>query len=180
MTSKDLSAPGFKEKATRELRDFLAISFYLGFFFCALSAYAMVLLRKYDVDYLNYTFALINALVIAKVILIGEMLHLGKKWEGKPLYLCVLYKSFVFGVLVFAFHLVEEFVKRIIHHDPAGTVLHNLKLDEILVRSLVIFCAFVPLFAFREISRVLGEENLHALLFKPRAEAKPALSASRP
>ena len=39
----------------------------------------MLLLKKYDVSYLNYAFAIINALVIAKVILIGEMAHIGRK-----------------------------------------------------------------------------------------------------
>src|SRR2546428_1955580 len=135
MTSKDPSAPGFKQKAAHELKDFFAISFYLAFFFCALETYALMLLRKYNISYLNYTFALINALVIAKVILIGEMAHLGRKWESKPLYLSVLYKSFVFGVLVFAFHIVEEFVKRIIHHEPFGAALHNVKLDDVIART---------------------------------------------
>ena len=179
MTSKDPSAPGLKQKAAHEMKDLLAISFYLAFFFCALETYSMLLLRKYDISYLNYSFALINALVIAKVILIGDMAHLGREWESKPLYLSVLYKSFVFGLFVFAFHVVEEFIKRIIHHDPFGTVLHNLKLDETIARSIVIFCAFVPLFAFRELGRVVGEERFNALLFKPRAATDPALSPSQ-
>ena len=34
-----------------------------------------------NIPYLNYGFALINALVVAKVILIGEYAHLGKKLE---------------------------------------------------------------------------------------------------
>jgi hypothetical protein len=180
MASKDPSAPGFKQKAEHELKDFLWISFYLAFFFCALETYSMLLLRKYDVSYLNYTFALINALVIAKVILIGEMAHLGKKAESKPLYQSVLYKSFVFGLLVFAFHLVEEFVKRLIHHAPFGTVLHEVKLDEAIARTIVILCAFIPLFAFRELGRVLGEERLHTLFFKRGDAANAALSPSRP
>lgn len=180
MTSKDPSAPGFKQKAEHELKDFLWISFYLAFFFCALETYTMLLLRKYDASYLSYTFALINALVIAKVILIGEMAHLGKKAESRPLYQSVLYKSFVFGLLVFAFHFLEEFVKRLIHHGPAGSVLHEVKLDEMIARTIVIFCAFIPLFAFRELGRVLGAERLHALFFKRGDAANPALSPSRP
>ncbi len=180
MTSKDPSAPGFKQKAAHELKDFFWISVYLAVFFCALETYTMLLLRKYDISFLNYTFALINALVIAKVILIGEMAHVGRKWESKPLYQSVLYKSFVFGLLVFAFHFLEEFVKRLIHHGPAGSVVHEVKLDEAIARTIVIFCAFIPLFAFRELGRVLGPERLHALFFKRGDAANPALSTSRP
>ena len=174
MTNKDPTAPGFKQKAEHELKDFAWISLYLAFFFCALSTYTMLLLRKYEISYLNYTFAIVNALIIAKIILIGEWARLGRKGEGKPLYLAVLYKSFVFGLLVFAFHFVEEFIKRIIHGKPAGTVIHDINVDDLIAKTIIIFCAFIPLFAFRELGRVMGEDKLHALFFKSGAAAHPA------
>jgi hypothetical protein len=169
MISKDATAPGFKRKAAHGLKDFGWISLYLAIFFCALSTYAMLLLRKYEISYLNYTFAIVNALIIAKVILIGEWARLGRKAEAKPLYLAVLYKSFVFGLLVFGFHFLEEFIKRLIHGLPAGTVVRDTNFDDLIGRSIIIFCAFVPLFAFRELGRVMGEDKLHALFFKSGA-----------
>ena len=169
MTGKDPTKPSFKQKAKHELKDFAWISFYLGFFFCSLSFYGTVLLRKYEIDYLNYSFAIINALVIAKVILIGDMAHLGRRVESRPLYQSVLYKAVVFSLLVFAFHLLEEFVKRLIHHGPSGAVLREIHLDHVASASLLILCAFIPLFAFRELGRVIGEEKLHALFFKSEA-----------
>ena len=70
---------------------------YLAFFFCALATYTMLLLRKYDLDsYLTYSFAIINALVIGKVILIAQMAHLGRSYEKKPLYQAIFYKAFLF------------------------------------------------------------------------------------
>jgi p-aminobenzoyl-glutamate transporter AbgT len=176
MTSKDPTAPGFKQKAAHELKDFAWISLYLAFFFCALSTYAMLLLRKYEINYLNYTFAIINALIIAKIILIGEWARLGRKVEARALYQAVLYKSVVFGLLVFGFHFVEEFVKRLIHGLPAGTVVHDIHFDDLIGRSIVIFCAFIPLFAFRELGRVMGEDKLHALFFKSGAADTPSAS----
>jgi len=172
--SKDPGAPGFKQKAKSEFMDFLVISAYLAFFFCTLVTYTMLLLRKYEISYLNYSFAIINALIIAKIILIGEMVHIGRSYESRPLYQTVLYKSVVFCLLVFAFHFVEEFVKRLIHGQPFGTVWHETRIDDLIARSLVIFCAFLPLFAFIELRRVLGEEKLHALFFHPRPADNPA------
>jgi hypothetical protein len=178
MTDKDSNAPGFKQKAIQDFKDFVWISLYLGIFFCALSTYAMLLLRKYEISYLNYTFAIINALVVAKVILIGEMAHLGRKAENRALYQTVLYKSVLFGVLVFAFHLLEEFIKRLIHGLPAGTVWHDLDMNDLIGRSIVIFCAFIPLFAFRELDRVMGKDKLHRLFFKS-GEAESASAPGR-
>ena len=169
MTGKDSTAPSLKQKTVHEFKDFAWISLYLAVFFCALSTYATLLLRKYEINYLNYTFAIINALIIAKVILIGEMAHLGRRAEARALYQAVLYKSFVFGLFVFAFHFLEEFVKRLIHGQPSGTVLHDINLNDLIGRAIIMFCAFIPLFAFRELGRVMGEDKLHALFFKSGA-----------
>ena len=166
MTPKDPTKPTFKQKATNDFKDFAWISFYLAFFFCALTFYATVLLRKYEIDYLNYSFAIINALVVAKVILIGEMAHIGRWGEARPLYQSVIYKSVVYTLFVLVFHFLEEFIKRLIHHGVAGSVLRETHVDDLLSRMLIVFCAFIPLFAFRELGRLLGEEKLHELFFK--------------
>jgi hypothetical protein len=169
MPTKDPAAPTFKQKAAREFKEYLWITLYLALLFTALTAYTMLLLRKHDVDgYLNEAFALVNALIIAKIILIGRMAHLGRRYETRPLYQVVLYKSFVYGLLVFVFHLVEDFVKRLIHGEPRGTVFHNIDLNDLASRTIVIFLAFIPLFAFMELGRIIGEEELHALFFHPR------------
>jgi hypothetical protein len=180
MTSAAPASPSFKQKAAKELKEYIAVSLYLGFFFCAVVTYSILLLRKHEVGYdaLNYTFAIINALVIGKVILIGKMAKLGKRTEGRPLYQSVLLKSLLFGLLVFLFHLLEEFIKRLIHGEPSGTVLHNINFEDMIGRSILVFCAFVPLFAFMELRRVLGEEELHALFFKSGAAATRGFPAN--
>jgi hypothetical protein len=86
----------------------------------------------------------------------------------------VLYKSFVFGLLVFGFHFLEEFIKRLIHGLPAGTVVRDTNFDDLIGRPIVISCAFVPLFAFRELGRVMGEDKLHALFLRSGAAEVPA------
>jgi hypothetical protein len=169
--------PGFKQKATHELKEFFVITLYLAVLFCALTTYTMLLLRKYDISYLNYTFAIINALIIAKVILIGEMAHLGRRAEARPLHQSVIYKAFLYSLLVFAFHFLEEFIKRLIHHKPIGTVLHDIDYNDLSAKTIVIFCVFVPLFAVTELRRVLGEDRFHALFHSSPPADNPTLSA---
>jgi hypothetical protein len=89
----------------------------------------------------------------------------------------VLLKSLIFAALVLVFHIVEEIVKRMIAGEPSGTVWHRLRIDDMAARALVVFCAFVPLFAFRELRRVLGEEKLHSLL-RGRGVVEDAKSAA--
>jgi len=54
-------------------------SLHLAFFFCAIETYRMFLLNQYNVSYWNLGFALINALVVTKVIMIGAYARLGRR-----------------------------------------------------------------------------------------------------
>ena len=137
----------------------------------------MLLLGKFQISYFTYGAALINALVIAKVILIGEYARLGKRYEAKPLFYSAIFKAFVFGLLVFAFHILEEMIKRLVHGEKIAGAFKEIRLDDLLARSVVIFCAFIPLFAFREMGRVLGQDNIRALFFRTGATPKFDLSS---
>jgi len=172
MSAENSQKATLKEKAAHELVQFVAIFLYLAFFFCALATYSMLLLKEFNVSYFTYGFALINALVIAKVILIGEYAHLGKKHEAKPLLQAAVYKAFLFTLLVLGFHIVEEVIRLLLHKENLARALHEIRIDDLLGRSLVVFCTFITLCAFRELQRVLGEDKFSALFFRTGANVK--------
>jgi hypothetical protein len=155
----------------------MIIFLYLAFFFCALVTYSMLLLNEYHVRYLNYAFALINALVITKVIMIGEYAHVGKRSESQPLVLSALWKAFIYTLLVFAFHVVEEVIKRLIHGDAVAEASRNIRFDELAGRCIVVFCVFIPFFAFREFRRVMGEDEFKAFVFGKSEPSGPTLAS---
>jgi hypothetical protein len=155
-----------KQKAKHEGKELLLITGYLAFFFCGLATYTTLLLKQYDVPFWNYAFALINSLVIAKVILIGQVVHLGERYEHKPLLLSALYKAFMYCLFALAFQFVEELIKRLIHGANLAEASRNIRIDQLLGHTLVVFCTFIPLFAFMEFRRVLGEEKFQRLLFR--------------
>ncbi len=180
MAAHDSAAsPGFKARAKEEFIDFYQISVYLAVLFCALVTYTRFVLRQHDItdETVNYAFAIINALVIGKVILIGEMVHLGRRAQARPLYQAVAIRAALYGLLVLVFHFLEEFIKRLIHHEAPGTVLHEMRIYELIARSIVIYCVFLPLFAFRELRRILGHEKMHELFFAPRTPPPTAQPA---
>jgi hypothetical protein len=160
--------PERRQKIKHELREMLGLSLYLAFFFCAIETYRMFLLNQYNINYWDFGFALINALVVTKVIMIGEYAKLGRKFEDKSILLSAIWKAFIFGLLVFAFHILEEGVKRLIHGEELARVSREIRLYELAARTVVVFCTFVPLFAFRELRRVLGEEEFESLMFSSK------------
>jgi hypothetical protein len=176
MSAENSKKVGLKQKATHELEEFAGISIYLAFFFCSIAAYSALLMNQFHVSYFSYGTALINALVIAKVILIGEYAHLGQKHETKPLFLAAIHKAFLFGLLVFGFHIIEEVIKVLWHGEKMVTAFHAVRLDELLARTLIVFCTFIPLFAFRELGRVMGEEKFRDLFFRTGAVAETGVS----
>jgi hypothetical protein len=118
-------------------------------------------------------------LVITKVIMIGEYARLGKRHENKPVLVSAVWKAFVFGLLVYAFHIVEEAIKRLIHGAEPVTVPREIRFDQLASRSMVVFCIFIPLFAFREIRRVMGGEEFRSLLFGSGEKVNHVVTGSR-
>ncbi|MDB6016160.1 MAG: conserved rane protein of unknown function [Pedosphaera sp.] len=55
-------------------------------------------LTKYHISYLHYRVAVVEALVLAKVILVGDAFRLGRGLEAKPLIIPTLHKTVVFSV----------------------------------------------------------------------------------
>ena len=156
---------GVKQKLRHEFEEVVILTAYLAFFFCALATHSMLLLKTLHISYFAYGAALINAAVIAKVILIGEAVHAGKKFEGKALLYSAIWKSFVFGWLVFGFHIIEDMTKNLVHGKDAAGAFRDIRVDDLLSRSVIIFCTFVPLFVFRELRRVMGKDKFRALFF---------------
>lgn len=169
MSSDNPANKGLKQKTIHELWELAWVFSYLAFFFCSLELYSLLLLRDFHVKYLNFGFALINALVVAKVILLGEYARIGRKYEQRPLILSAFYKAILFVMLVFAFHLVEELVKRFLHTGHFLGAFRQVRVDDLLGRGVLVFCTFLPLFAFRELRRVLGEKKFMDLFFRSGA-----------
>ncbi len=163
--TKGSAGPGIKQKALHELREFIGLSLYLAFFFSSMATYRMLLLREYHVDSFNIVFALINALVVAKVIMIGEYAKFGRRYESRPLFVTAVWKAFVFTLLTLAFHIVEEIIKSLVHGTALSGAWQEIYIDVLLGQCLLVFATFIPLFGFRELRRVLGEEKFRALVF---------------
>ena len=56
------------------------------------------------------------------------------------------------------------------------SAFHKVRIDELLARTVIVFCTFIPLFAFRELGRVMGEEKFRDLFFRTGASIETAVS----
>ena len=130
-----------------------------------------LVLAATGVTYLHYGVALIEALIIAKVILIGRMFGFTRRFENKPLIVPVLYKSILFGIFVLLFGIVEQLVEGWFRGQGVWAGLHEIGevgAYEIGARVLMLMVSFFPFFAFWEIGRVIGTPKLAAMFFSRR------------
>ena len=146
----------------------------MAIFFGAFANYRRLLLAHYGISFEDYGISVIRALVLGKVVLVAETLRLGRGFEERPLIVPTLYKTFMFTVCVAVFDIVEALVRGLIGGlGPMGAVDHLMSRFnyEWFSRALVIFFAFIPLFAVRELRRVLGERAI-SIFFQRRSAAE--------
>jgi hypothetical protein len=115
-----------------------------------------------DISTWQQGFAIVNALIFGKVILIGQALEAGTGLERRALVWVVLGKSLTFAILLRAFHLVEEAIRAWFGSRPLSEAFADLggTLPGLLSYPAIFFVALIPFFAFREAGRILRNDAL--------------------
>ena len=104
-----------KTAALDEAKSFVGIFIYLFVVFGLLSLHAWVVLSAENISYRFYGMALINALVLSKIILLAEGFSFADKFKNQPLVYPVAYKAVAFTALLFAAYIVEEILVGLWH-----------------------------------------------------------------
>lgn len=162
-----------KQKLLHEMKEVFVISAYLAFFFGAVTTYRLLLPEPPPAALVAYGFALLKALVLAKVIVLGRMLSFTRVFDHHPLFAPTLFKVAFFGMFAFVFEVLEHLVTGMVHGKNAAEVCGEVVSGHgkvILARTLVLLSAFVPFFACTEVSRVLGGERLREMFLRRRAD----------
>ena len=124
--------PGLKERAVEEGRRFLVMFLYLWALFALFALHERMVLREVGADLPMQGFAFVNALVLAKVMLLAENLNFASWLRDRPLIWPILHQSFAFALLFIAVHYLEHMGLGWLHGEswrasvpaiaPAGSV----------------------------------------------------------
>ncbi len=175
-------AAKLKQKLLQEMRSFLLYTAFIALFFFSLLTYQNLTLGAYSAEhlslnYLHYSYELLQAAILSKIILLGENLKLGEKFADKPLIVPTLYKTLSFSLFVFFFttleHLFFGFLRGISFVEIYQVFLSK-GINVVLAKVWIVFFVFIFFFAFLEMGRVFGERSLFDLFFffrKPKSEA---------
>jgi hypothetical protein len=167
----DKSHPTLKQKAYHELKEFLGIALYLWVILALFQLYRSVLLAEEHMSLAHQGFAVINALALAKVLLVAKALHLGEWVEDWPLIYPTLLKSALFTIVLACFKILEEAGLGLYRGKSFQQSIAELgggTLNGILCLSLIMFVTLIPFFVVTELQGVLGEGKLIHLFFRSR------------
>ena len=125
MTSNE-KATTVRERVAREAKRLAALVVYLAVILGGFRIYRL-LARDEPLSSFVFGYGLLEALVLAKVLMVGDLLHLGERWgqrhaEG-PLIIPTLQKTLLFSLLVLVFTLLEHVVGGLIHHENPAEAL---------------------------------------------------------
>ncbi|MCA0304971.1 MAG: hypothetical protein LCH95_21400 [Proteobacteria bacterium] len=167
-------AQHLKEKAIEEVRSFLIMAVYLWFVFSLMLLNEAIILKKPSINFLAQGFAIVNALVLAKVMLIADDLGFGRRFDDRPLIVPILYKSVLYALLFVLAHELEHYL----------VAWFNGKLQSFTLPTVgggswagaacvwaVMTVSLMPFFAIREISALVGKGRVWRLMVVPGARA---------
>jgi len=165
-----------KQRVLHEVAEYWINFVYVAFFLVAFTWYRRLVLAEYHIVYMHYWFPVIEAAVLAKVIIIGDLLQLGRRLDQQPLIIPTLYRTVVFTVWIAVFDILEATLRGLIHRQGLMGGLEELAnrdWHEWVAACVVAFVAFIPFFAFKQLELVLGEDRLRPLFWRRRTPAGP-------
>jgi hypothetical protein len=163
----------FKQKLFHEFSEYLVNFIYMSIIFSAIILYRRLVLAQHGIVVEDYFLGVFKAFVIAKVVMIGAFLAISRKFEHRPLFIPILYKAFLFTLMVMFFDVIEEFIRGAIHNKDIFLAIEELKIHMNYVwlgGSILIFFTFIPFFGVKELIRVMGRENVKAILLDRRKD----------
>jgi len=173
--------PRWKKSVIDELQKLSIAIIYFWVFLSVFALYREIILANYNIDYsTKFGFALINALILAKFMWLGEVLHAGKKAAGKSLSYSTLWNSAIFTVILMVCHLLEESLLKLWHGQSTAQSFSETVKDprDMIATALVVFVVLVPFFFAKGLIELLGKDEVKSLLLRsrPKNSTQPARS----
>jgi GYF domain 2 len=159
--------PSLKTRLYDELRKFLAIFAYLWLVFSVFLLHEWAVLAGHQISFKFYSLAVVNALILAKIMLIAEAFGFANRLDDKPLIYPIAFKSIAFSALLMLSYIAEETAVGLFHGKSAAESVPQIGgggLVGMLIIGVIMCIALVPFFAFREIARTVGAAEFRALM----------------
>jgi len=163
-----------KGMAMREFRQFLYLFLYLWLILGLFVLNERIILGERHINFTAQGFAFVNALILAKVMLVVEGVNPGRWLDTFPRIYGILYDSFVLAVLFIVFHILEKLIIGLVHGEALATSVPAIGgggMAGLACVAVILFIVMIPRFGFRAVSEALGPGGMRRFLFHPREDS---------
>ena len=170
-------ADSLRTRALRELRNFGILALYLWVCFAALVFLGDAMMRFQGSSFLPWGFAAIKAVIIAKFVMLGEMLHLNKRRARERLWVSILRRALLLLGLLVVLTFLEEVAVSLIHGQALSDSIARAAAKDALqltAKVVVMLLILLPYVGLSALGEAIGEDKLMHLLVAPAEADLPA------
>ena len=155
-------------------QEFLGVIPTSVFFFIAFQLLAFtraLILQEYGIRVSVFVAATIGALIVAKVVMIVDLLPFVNRFPDKPLIYNVFWKTAIYLLAAFLVRYIEHLIHFVRKYGDIA-VANNHLLDEVVwphfwIVQVWLLVLFLMYCALRELIRVLGRERVRCIFLGP-------------
>ena len=162
------SEPALKIKLEEEIKKALALSLYLGIWFCAITFMAATALEERPIPLAIFGFALIKAGLSAKFMLIAQATYPIKIDKANGIVGSLFIESIVYIIVIIALNYIEAGVDGLIHGKEFISSMASFGSGDplrVLAMSIVYWLIIWPYLIFVGFNKVVGNTETLAVLF---------------
>ena len=171
------------QKIIHEIKTVTAVTIYFCCWLGILLLIKHLLLAEYKIVFVDYSIALIGALVLAKVVLVLECAPLGAWVQARPAWVDVLLRTVLYAFGVFVVLLLEKTFHAHDHYGSFGAaleaVIQHADMNHVWLNTLCLSGALLSYNILSVLRRSLGKGALVKILLNPLPADPAEKSASK-
>jgi hypothetical protein len=152
-----------------ELRKILGVATYFSTGFVLIVLADRLITRGTGVELASFARALVGGLIVAKVLLITDLLPFVHAFPQKPIVHNILWKSSIYIAASLVFRYAEPLIKSLFRGAGLAASHHNAVSELMLPRTwateIWLAMLLVAYVTVQELGRVLGKDKLKLLFF---------------
>jgi hypothetical protein len=131
------------------------------------------MLQQYGIETPTFIAITIGALLVAKVVLIADLVPFVNRFPEKPLMYNVLWKTGIYLIAAFLVRYIEHLIPFVRHYGDLALANRHLFAELVWAQFWFVQIWLLVLFflycTMRELIRVLGRERVRVIFFGPPA-----------
>ena len=151
-------------------KEFLGVIPAAIFFFVAFQLLALtrsLILRQYDIETSTFFAATFGALVVAKVVMVADLLPFINRFPDRPLIYNILWKTAIYMITASVVRYIEHLVRFYLEYGNIAEANRHL-IDDVVwphvwVVHIWLLVVFLMYCVITELIRVLGRERVRSI-----------------